>query len=105
MRSNVNDTLTLLLHVEIPLRATQRLARNVLEEVVNTLLCDGGILGRTLLHLTKEFRHSNQHALQLVVNLRALGHNIIYHHTLLGSLAQSLFQHLEILLVDSHRLV
>ena len=105
MRSYVDDTLTLLLHIEIPLGAAQRLARHILEEVVNTLLCDGGLLGCTLLHLAKELRHSNQHALQLVVNLRALGHNIIYHNALLGGLTQSLLQHLEILLIDSHWLV
>ena len=105
MRSYVDNTLALLLYIEIPLGTAQRLTRHILKEVMNALLCDGRILGRTLLHLTKQFGHSNQHALQLVVYLRALGHNIIDHHALLRCLAQCLLQHLKILLVDSHRLV
>ena len=105
MCRHIHDTLALLLHIEVPLRAAQRLTRDILEEVVNTLLGDGRLLGRTLLHLTEEFRHSHQHTLQLVVNLTALGHNIVDHHATLRCRIESLLKHLETLAVDSHRLV
>ena len=73
--------------------------------MVHALLCDCRLLGCALLHLAKEFGDSNQHALQLVVNLRALGHNIIHHNAICRSVVERLLQDSKVLLIDSHRLV
>ena len=95
----------MLLNIEVPLGAAQRLARYILEEVVDALLGDSRLFGRTLLHLTKEFGHSDQNTLQLVVDFATLGHNIINHNTFCSSLIQSLLQHCKTLGIDSHRLI
>ena len=105
VRGNVHNTLTLLINIEVPLGTAQRLTRHILEEVVYALLGDGRILGRTLLHLAKEVFIGNQHTLKFVVDLRALGHNIVDHRALRGSLLKRLLQHCKLLLVDSHRLI
>lgn len=53
MCCHVDDALTLLLDIEVPLGTRERLPRNIFEEVVYALLGDGGIFGRTLLQLAE----------------------------------------------------